>query len=184
MKTSTRVQCTETPLFSPFACGLIRRAKAGAVALMILAPTNGVATAEAMAASTGAGFESAYPPLPDLPGPDIKGEAGVLIHLQAGGPLVELEGELHSLEGRPLEVSFGDLDQLTLLFELPAKTRLFVHEQGVWKALESSADGVEYPLTRGSIGTELRFGLATADEEVPGDIELCIRPLRDDPPPK
>ena len=184
MKTRTQFQCTKTPLFSPFVCGLTRRAKACAVALMLLAPTKGVATAKAMAASTGPGFESAYQPLPDLPGPDIKGEAGVLIHLQAGGALVELEGELHSLEGRPLEVSFGDLDQLTLLFELPASARLFVREQGIWKALESSANGIQYPLTRDSIGAELSFGLATADEKVPGDIELCIRPLRDDPPPK
>lgn len=125
--------------------------------------------------------EDASPP--NLPGPDFEGEAGVVVVLGRGAPRVELEDQLYTLEFRPLELAFGDLDTLNLLFEVPQGAQLRVRKGAVVELWESTQGHVDYPLEHAQAGTSLVFEVVELEETDGQPIEVVILPIPDKPEP-
>lgn len=137
--------------------------------------------------TTASASASQYPQLPDLPGADVRGQARVLVYLDQEGSLVEVDGVIYSLGGRPLELAFDDLELITLLFVVPDGAGLFVTEDGVWTAdLQPSTSSrmLAYDLfdTVPEPG-EFGFEVALPGQPAPTVPDLVIRPTDDDPDP-
>jgi hypothetical protein len=126
---------------------------------------------------------TSYPLLPDLPGADIYGEARIVIYLDQDVPLVEVDGQLFALGGRPLELAFDDLESITLLLVVPLKTGVFVTENGIWThELDPSITLVAFDLMVGE-SDELALELALPGQPAPTVPDVVIRPTADDPDP-
>lgn len=146
--------------------------------LTLCLATTMVPSLAAAATATG------YPLLPDLPGADISGQARIAIHLDQGLTLVELDGQLHALGDRPLEVAFDDLDRITLLFIVPQDTGILVTEDGLWiDELEPSA--VSTVITFDLVDPLMTFGfeLTLPGQPAPTVPDLVILPTENDPDP-
>lgn len=90
---------------------------------------------------------ASYPVLPNADGPDLSGEAGVLVYLHGDRAVVELDGCFYVAD-RPLSIDFAGLDFVTLLVELPdhpAGARVHVTTDGRWlETLDVSASTFSY----------------------------------------
>jgi hypothetical protein len=141
-----------------------------------------------------ASYPDSYPVLPDLPGADISGQARIVIDLEQGIALVEVEGQLYALDDRPLEVAFDDLERITLLFVVPKDAGVFVTEDGLWtRELEPSRlstllafdlfDAFEAGALSPSETEEFGFQIALPGQPAPTIPDVVIRPTEDDPDP-
>lgn len=158
---------------------------------LILAACLATASIQASPASAASG--TIYPLLPDLPGADIYGEARLVIYLDQNEPLVEVDGQLYALGGRPLEVAFDGLDHVTLLFVVPRNAGVFVTEDGVWtQNLDPSSTSrmlaFDLPDMFGSTPPsseteEFGFEVALPGQPGPTVPDVVIRPTEDDPDP-
>ena len=126
-----------------------------------------------------------YPLLPDLPGADIRGEAGVVVLLSQDRVLVEVEDQLYELGGRPLEIGFDGPTQVTVLFELPddAPPTLLITDSSGWTETVTAHLGTfDYTLSPGdpSVGVEL----ATPSQAAPTRPDIILAPIEDEPEEK
>lgn len=124
-----------------------------------------------------------YPPLPEVKGPDVSGEPGVLIHLQPGRGVVELEDCLYELD-RPLEVDFTGLNHVELLFDVSGASygaRMFVSDaSGVFESFEVYDGVFAYMMVaEGPLG----FEVAPLTQMAPTVPIVVTRPREDDPEP-
>jgi hypothetical protein len=147
------------------------------LALCLAAATILPSPAEASSATN-------YPLLPDLPGADISGHARVVIYLDQGIPLVDVDGQLYAIGDRPLEVAFEELDYMTLLFIVPPDTGVFVTVDGLWMD-ELEPSSVSQTLTYDLVDPLIPFGfqLAVPGQPAPTVPDLVIRPTENDPDP-
>jgi hypothetical protein len=140
-------------------------------------------TASLSTNTAAASFTTSYPLLPDLPGADISGETRIVIHLDQDTPLVELDGQLYALDGRPLEVAFAGLDHITLLFVLPRDTGVFVTGDGLWtQEIDPSATSTSLAFDLFTT-EELGFEIAFPGQPAPVIPDVVVRPTEDDPDP-
>lgn len=131
---------------------------------------------------------SALPLLPDLPGPDIRDQQHIIIHLDRSEPLVEVDGQLRALGQRPLELAADEIDDITLLFVLPYGAELFISENGEWMdTLDGSAvsNMLAYDLRNRTSGESVVFGFEVGLPAQPGPTVpmIIVRPTEDDPDP-
>ena len=78
---------------------------------------------------------ASYPKRSILGGLDVRGEAAIIVYVEAERALAEIDGCLYDLGGEPLVIDFGGLDQVTLLFELHGSLRdgsVLVLGDGSW----------------------------------------------------
>jgi hypothetical protein len=125
-----------------------------------------------------------YPLLPDLPGADISGQARLVIYLDQGIALIDVDGKRYAIGDRPLDVAFEDLDTMTLLVIVPTDTGVFVTEDGLWvDELEPSP--VSRTLTYDLVDPLIPFGfeLAVPGQPAPTVPDVVIRPTENDPDP-
>jgi hypothetical protein len=125
-----------------------------------------------------------YPPLPDLHGADISGEAGIELYLQSHRAVVEHDGCLYEVGARGLEIGFAGLDQASLLVELPdhpAWATVFVSKHKRWaETLEVEGGSFSYVLTSGvSVGLEI----AGPRQSAPTVPVIVTKPTDDPPDP-
>lgn len=125
-----------------------------------------------------------YPLLPDLPGADISGQARIVIYLDQGLALVDVDGQLYAIGDRPLEVAFEGLDSMTLLFVVPPDTGVFVTEDGLWMD-ELEPSPVSRTLTYDLVDPLIPFGfeLQVPGQPAPTVPDIVIRPTENDPDP-
>lgn len=146
--------------------------------------------AAAEAASTGscgASFdpEGRYPLLPEVEGPDLSGEAGVVVHLQHHRGVVELGDCLYQLD-RPLEIGFGELDTVSLLLELhdegSGSSELFVSEGEAFETHTIEGNFAVFAMSADD--SEHGFELAAGGQAAPTVPVVIAKPVDDGPPPK
>jgi hypothetical protein len=132
-----------------------------------------------------------YPLLPDLPGADIEGEAQIVIYFVYDDyhqiiPLVQVDGQLFALGGRPLELATSDLDFITLLFVAPRDSTVFVFEDGDLTQQLDPLSGSKFrafdmvgPSTSGAEVYDVM--VAPIGQPAPTVPDLVIRPTDPDP---
>jgi hypothetical protein len=149
--------------------------------LSVTTPVEAEATETTTEAST-----EVYPLLPDLPGADISGEAGLVIYLRDGRALIEADG-LYDLGDRPLEVGFDGLTEITLWFvlaEQSAETTLFVERDGLWTdTLGLRGTELHYVIRPGGASV-YSFELADPGQRAPTSPDLVLVPIEDAPEPR
>ena len=168
--------------FGPSARATLLALGLGASAAMTALAT----TAQADASNCGVTFDpsASYPGLPATPGVDVSGEDGISLHLQHARGVVELDGCLYELD-RALNVGFGGLGQLQLLFELHgvgAQSLVFVSEDGAAPGVvEVAGDEFDHAISPGP--SEIGFELGSLGQSAPTTPVVVIKPIEDDPPP-
>lgn len=126
---------------------------------------------------------ASYPPLPDVEGPDVSGEAGVVMVLRDDGAVVELDGCFH-LADRPLLIDFTGLDFVTLIVELPdhaagAKVHVTMDDRWV-ETLDVSGSTFSY-----AMGPEqaIGFEIAAPGQSAPTGPVVVSKPSGGNPKP-
>jgi hypothetical protein len=128
----------------------------------------------------------AYPPLPDLPGADIPVGACIVIYHDH----IEVDGQPYALDGRPIDVPFDDLDRITVYFDAPPDTGVFVFTDGLWtQTLAPSPTGEllefdVYPSTASRAEPEMfGFEFPVPGQRAPTVPTVVIRPISPNPGP-
>ena len=154
------------------------------VACGVVMSMFGPARADSASCDPSYNHAATYPSLVDLPGPDISGEAGIIIYLTRERAIVERDGCLYDVGDRPLEIAFGGLAAVTLLFELPdhpGGASIYVSEAEVWtEMLEPRGDSFAYVLNS---EPSLGFEIASPDQPAPTVPVVVAKPIDDDPEP-
>jgi hypothetical protein len=143
------------------------------------------ASAEATALDCDAIYDpsAVYPPLPDVEGPDVSGEAGVMMYLHVDRAVVEIDGCHYDVD-RPLEIDLGRLDFVVLLVELPDRpdAKVFVTEDGEWvETVSVSGSMFSQVLTPDHA---LGFEVAVSGQAAPTGPLVIARPSGGNPDPK
>ncbi|EDM80577.1 hypothetical protein PPSIR1_36829 [Plesiocystis pacifica SIR-1] len=138
-----------------------------------------------------------YPLLPDLPGADVEGEAGVVVHLLPGRAVIEQAGGFYELGGRPLELAFGDLSMVRVVIELPgypladgSEASVFVTEGDptvgyAWlETLTSGGGSVTRDLVPEDLELSYGFEIGAPEAAGPTVPDLVIKPVPDKPEPE
>lgn len=144
-----------------------------------------VEASDTSACATTFDTRASYPMLPESAGPDLSGEAGVVVHLQQHRGVVELGDCLYQLD-RPLEIAFEDLDAVALLLELhdefSTSTELFVSTAGTVETHTLDQAFAVFSLTPET--SELGFEIAAPGQSAPTVPVVIAKPVDDGPPPK
>lgn len=127
--------------------------------------------------------ERVYPSLPLTDGPDLIAEAGVVVYLHPERAVVEIGDCFYALD-RELEIDFGGLDLVVVLFELAAYgpgTTLLVSTDGEWtQALELDTPTLSYALNP---TTSHGFALSAPGQERPVTPLIETKPSSQNPVP-
>ncbi len=157
-----------------------------------LACTPVLTAALALASTAGASTydpNASYPLLPDLPGADIEGEASIIIHLNQGRAVIELDGQFYDVGDRPLEVDFAGLARLTVFFMLTdAGDGLFVTEDQLWTdtldtSPRSHAIAFDIDIENDARFPVYEFEVTTPGQDAPTFPDIVVKPTQDDPDP-
>jgi hypothetical protein len=125
-----------------------------------------------------------YPALPEVYGPDVSGEAGVVIYLREDHAVVELDGCFY-LADRPLVIDFGGLDFITVLVEMPDQpegAQVYVTEDNRWvETLDTWGPMFSYTM---SPAHALGFEIAVPEYAAPTGPVVITKPSGGNPKPK
>jgi hypothetical protein len=156
---------------------------AGALA-GITAPTSVDASSSASNCADVYDPNASYPALPSASGPDVTGEAGVVLYLHANRAVLELDGCFYVAD-RPLLIDFARLDFVTLLVELPdhaAGARVYVTTDDKWiETLDVSGSTFRYTL--GPVHA-LGFEIAVPGHSAPTGPVVVSKPTGGNPKPR
>jgi hypothetical protein len=128
--------------------------------------------------------DASYPALPDTSGPDLSGEAGVVLYLQDDRAVVELDGCLY-LADRSLLIDFAGLDFVTLIVELPdhaVGAQVYVTNDAGWvETLDVSGSTFSY-----AVGPEhaIGFEIAAPGQSAPTGPVVVSKPSGGNPKPR
>lgn len=128
---------------------------------------------------------TSYPVLSYSEVPSINGEEGVFIYLLDDRALVEHDDAcLYEVDETVLEIDFGNLEEVTLVFELPdyaAGATVHVTQKGVLiESLRLEGGSFTYILAEDS---ELGFEISIPGMPAPTVPVVVTKPTTDDPEP-
>ena len=130
-----------------------------------------------------------YPPLPNASGPDVNGDAGLIIYLHLDHAVVEIDECFYTVT-RELRIDFGRYDFMTLLFELPDHpegAEVFVTSGsstvGTVETVETVETALPYFLYEFRPEQTLEFEIAAAGQALPTIPVVTTKPSSENPDP-